>query len=63
MSDPRQEAAQSFEGVKDTALEMMKIVGSIGKMATVVYMRLLTMRRSQFVESVDSSKVARNMVT
>ena len=61
MVDPRQEATQSFEGVKNTATDMMKLVGALGKMSTMAYMKLLTMRRSQYVESVDSSRVARNI--
>ena len=58
MVDPRQEASQSFEGVKNTTTDMMKLVGALGKMSTMAYMKL---RRSQYVESVDSSRVARNI--
>ena len=62
MSDPRQEAAQTMEGVRDAAGNMLKTMGSMGKLTTHTYLKLLAMRRSQFVESVDSGNAARSMV-
>ena len=62
MPDARQEAAQSLEGVKEAAANMMKTIGSIGKMVTFLYSKILNMRRSQFVECVDSNNAARAMV-
>lgn len=62
MSDPRQEAAGALEEIKNTATDIMKTVSSIGKLSTFTFNKLIAMRRSQYVESVDSSKNAREMV-
>ena len=62
MIDPRQEASLSMEHVKEAIGELMKAIGAIGKMAGFVYLKLCTMRRSQYIEAVDSSRVARDMV-
>ena len=62
MQDPRQEAAQSLEAVKEAAGHMMKAVGSMGKMSTYLYLKLVAMRRSQYVECVDANNAARAMV-
>lgn len=62
MSDPRQEVAGALEEIKNTATDIMKTVSSIGKLSTFTFNKLIAMRRSQYVESVDSSKNAREMV-
>ena len=62
MSDPRQEVAGALEEIKNTATDIMKTVSSIGKLSTFTFNKLIAMRRSQYVELVDSSKNAREMV-
>ena len=62
MVDPRMEADQSLEAVKEAAGNMMKTVGSMGKMMTFLYLKLMTMRRAQYVDCVDMSNAARAMV-
>ena len=60
--DPRQEAAQSMANVKEAVGALLKTVGSIGKMTNYAFLKLLHMRRDQFIEATDRSRVAREMI-
>ena len=62
MADPRQEAAMTMANVKEAVGSLLKTVGSIGKMANFAFLKLLQMRRSQFIEATDRSRVAREIV-
>ena len=62
MQDPRQEAALSMEGVKEAIMGFMKTLGSLGKMAAFLYGKMTAVRRAQFIEAVDSSRGAKEMV-
>ena len=62
MVDPCVEAAGAMENVKNAVTELLKNIGSIGKLANYVYLKLLTLRRAQFIEMIDMSNTAREMV-
>lgn len=62
MTDPRKEAAMLFENLKVEMINVMKSVSSISRMSMYAFCRILKMRRSQFIESVDRGVAAKEMV-
>ena len=62
MADPRLEAAETLENVKNAVTDLLKNIGSIGKLTQFIYLKMLILRRAQFIEAIDSSNVAREMV-
>ena len=62
MADPRREAAEAFGNVKNAVTNLLKGAGSIAKLTNYGYLKCLMLRRAQFVEAIDISNTAREMV-
>ena len=61
-SDPRVEAAETLDNVKNSTIGVMKELAALGRVSSAMYTKLLKARREQFVDAVDASRTAKAMV-
>jgi len=58
MDDPRIEASDALQNVRVDAANLLKTVGSIGRLTAYSFNKLLAMRRRQFIGNVDRERGA-----